>query len=95
MSASPSPSRPRLARSLCSPSQLSADNPQLDNGHEATDESYHKWVTANFRMAAALKERQYDYRHVVCQGAGHVDGRLVVQTMADALEWLWAGYEPG
>ena len=90
----PFPTQPRPA-SLCSPSQLSADNPQLDNGHEATDESYHNWVTANFRMAAALKERQYDYRHVVCQGAGHVDGRLVVQTMADALEWLWGGFEPG
>ena len=87
----PDPTLPRV--SLLT-SQLSADNPQLDNGHEATDESYHNWVTANFRMAAALKERQYDYRHVVCQGAGHVDGRLVVQTMADALEWLWEGFEP-
>ena len=45
-------------------------------------------------MAAVLKEKGYDYKHVVCQDAGHVDRRVVVQTMADGMEWLWAGYAP-
>ena len=31
---------------------------------------------------------------VILQDAGHVDGRVLVQTVAGALEWLWAGYEP-
>ena len=47
---------------------------------------------ANKRMASALRAKGYDFRHTLCEEAGHVDGRVVVQTMASALEWLWEGY---
>ena len=47
---------------------------------------------ANKRMASALRAKGYDFRHTLCEEAGHVDGRVVVQTMAPALEWLWEGY---
>lgn len=69
-------------------------NPTLDNGCHLADDSYHNWTTANYRMSDALREAGYDYQHTVCEGGGHVDGRVVVQTMAGGLEWLWAGYEP-
>ena len=43
-------------------------------------------------MAAALKSKNYPYRFVDCQGAGHVDRKAVGQTLPEALEWLWRGY---
>ncbi|MBV9848298.1 MAG: enterobactin esterase, partial [Armatimonadetes bacterium] len=46
----------------------------------------------NQRMAVALKAKGYDYRYVFARGAGHVDGRVVRQTLPAALEWLWRGY---
>jgi hypothetical protein len=45
-------------------------------------------------MAAALREMGYDYQHTVCEDAKHVDRRVVVQTIAGALEWLWTDYQP-
>jgi hypothetical protein len=51
-------------------------------------------LAANYRMAAALREMGYDYQHTVCEDAKHVDRRVVVQTIAGALEWLWADYQP-
>ena len=50
-------------------------------------------TAANYRMAAALCEMGYDYQHTVCEDAGHVDRRVVAQTVAGALEWLWENYE--
>ena len=44
-------------------------------------------------MASALREMGYDYQHTVCEDAGHVDRRVVAQTVAGALEWLWENYE--
>lgn len=43
-------------------------------------------------MAAALKDKGYAYRYVFSKDAGHTDGRVTRQTLAGALEWLWAGY---
>ena len=51
-------------------------------------------LAANYRMAAALRETGYCYQHTVCEDAGHVDGRVLQQTVAGALEWLWADYDP-
>jgi iron(III)-enterobactin esterase len=63
-----------------------------DNGSRKSEESYHNWVLANQRMAAALKAKGYDYQYVFAESAGHVDGRVVRQTLAEALVWLWRGY---
>jgi enterochelin esterase family protein len=56
------------------------------------ESTYHNWVMANERMAAALKAKGYRYQYVFAQGAGHVDGRVVGQTLPAALEWVWKGY---
>ena len=68
-----------------------------DNGSNLDEASYHNWVMANQRMAAALKAKGYEYRYVFAQGAGHTDGRVTRQTLPGALEWLWQGYpiKPG
>lgn len=57
------------------------------------DEStFHNWVLANQHMAAALKAKGYHYQYVFAQAAGHVDGRVVRQTLPEALAYLWKGY---
>ena len=63
-----------------------------DNGATRPEESYHNWVLANQRMAAALKAKGYHYQYVFAQAAGHTDGRVTRQTLPDALLWLWQGY---
>ncbi len=57
-------------------------------------ETLHNWVLANQRMAAVLRAKGYHYQFVYAVGAGHVDGRVVRQTLPRALEWLWQGYQP-
>ncbi len=63
-----------------------------DNGSKLDEASYHNWVMANERMAAALKAKGYPYRYVFAKAAGHTDGRVTRQTLPGALEWLWQGY---
>jgi iron(III)-enterobactin esterase len=63
-----------------------------DNGHDRDEASLHNWVMANQRMASELKAKEYDYRYVFAQAAGHTDGRVLRQTLPEALEWLWRGY---
>lgn len=58
------------------------------------ESTYHNWVLANQRMAAALKAKRYPYQYVFAQGAGHVDGRVVRETLPAALEYAWKGYRP-
>jgi hypothetical protein len=43
-------------------------------------------------MAAALKAKGYHYQFTFARDAGHVDGKVVGQTLPDALLWLWQGY---
>lgn len=63
-----------------------------DNGSKKNEASLHNWVMANERMAAALKAKGYHYRYEFAAGAGHVDGKVVRQTLPEALLWLWRGY---
>ncbi len=65
-----------------------------DNGSKATAADLHNWVIANQRMAGVLKAKGYHYQFVYAAGAGHVDGKVVAQTLPQALEWLWQGYKP-
>lgn len=52
----------------------------------------HNWVIANIRMAKALKAKGYHYQFVYAKGAGHTDGKVMAQTLPQALEYLWTGY---
>ncbi len=63
-----------------------------DIGHDRDEASFHNWVMANQRMASELKAKGYDYRYVFAKAAGHTDGRVRMQTLPGALEWLWRGY---
>jgi enterochelin esterase family protein len=65
---------------------------ERDNGYRRDEASLHNWVLANQRMAAALKAKGYHYRYVFATGAGHVDRKVVNQTLPEALLWLWQGY---
>ncbi len=56
------------------------------------EESYHNWVMANERTAAALKAKGYDYRYVFSRDSRHCDGRVFEATLADTLVWMWRGY---
>lgn len=64
-----------------------------DNGWKQPEETYHNWVMANHRTAAALKAKGYDYRYVYSRASRHCDRRIFEQTLADTLVWMWRGYE--
>jgi hypothetical protein len=49
---------------------------------------------ANQRTAAALAAKDFHYRFVLGRGAGHCDGGVQNNTLADALAWVWRGYQP-
>jgi len=56
------------------------------------EETYHNWVMAGERTAAALKAKGYNHRYVFSLGTGHCDRRVFEQTLADTLVWTWRGY---
>ena len=58
------------------------------------ENTYHNWVMANQRTAAALKAKGYEYRYVFSKATGHCDGKVFQQTLADTLVWMWRGYKP-
>ena len=65
-----------------------------ENDLRSTDpeSTYHNWVMANQRTAAALKAKGYHYRFVFGKGVGHCDTSLRRHTLPDTLEWMWQGY---
>jgi iron(III)-enterobactin esterase len=52
----------------------------------------HDWVVANENMAKVLAAKGYHYQFVFARNAGHTDGSVKQQTLAEALEYLWRGY---
>ncbi|MDA0588038.1 MAG: alpha/beta hydrolase-fold protein [Planctomycetota bacterium] len=63
-----------------------------DNRAGDPESTYHNWVMANRRTAAALKAKGYDYRFVFSRATRHCDGKVFEQTLADTLVWTWRGY---
>lgn len=63
-----------------------------DLGANRPEETYHNWVMANERTAAALAAKGYDYRYVFSRATRHCDRRVFEQTLADTLVWMWRGY---
>lgn len=64
-----------------------------DLGASDPESTLHNWVMANERTAAALAAKGYPYRYVHGLGAGHCDLGVQRRTLADALVWVWRGYE--
>ena len=52
----------------------------------------HDWVVANEKMAKALAAKGYHYQFSFAPNAGHVDHATKLQTLPEALEYLWQGY---
>ncbi len=63
-----------------------------DNGAKDPEETYHNWVMAGERTAAALKAKGYHHRYVFSRATGHCDRRVFDLTLADTLVWTWRGY---
>jgi len=43
-------------------------------------------------MASVMKAKGYHYQFVYAKNAGHVDAKVINQTLPQALEYLWKGY---
>lgn len=63
-----------------------------DLGADAPESGHHNWPMANERTAAALADQSYHYRYVFAQNAGHCDGNVFDETLADTLVWMWRGW---
>lgn len=57
-------------------------------------DNMHDWVLCNERMAKVLAEKGYHYQFVFAKNAGHVDRAAKEQTLPEALEYVWQGYQP-
>ena len=57
-------------------------------------DNLHDWVVANENMARVLAAKGYHYQFVFARNAGHTDGKVKLQTLPEALEWLWQDYQP-
>lgn len=68
-----------------------SENDLRANDAEGT---YHNWVMANWRTAAALEKKGYDYRFVFSKATRHCEKKVFEQTLADTLVWMWRGYQP-
>lgn len=53
----------------------------------------HDWVLANENMANVLAAKHYHYQFVFAKSAWHVDQAVRRQTLPEALEYVWQGYE--
>jgi enterochelin esterase-like enzyme len=58
----------------------------------AMRDGMHDWVEANERMARVLAAKGYPYQFVFAENAGHVDRSVKMQTLPEALEFVWQGY---
>jgi enterochelin esterase-like enzyme len=58
-------------------------------------DNMHDWVAANENMAKVLAAKGYHYQFVFARNAGHTDRNVKLQTLPEALEYLWKGYGGG
>lgn len=58
----------------------------------AMHDNMHDWVVANELMAKVLAAKHYHYQFVFARNAGHVDHATKLQTLPEALEYVWHGY---
>jgi S-formylglutathione hydrolase FrmB len=63
-----------------------------DMGSGGDWDSYRNFTLANQRMAASLEAKGYHYHFDYAEGAGHVDGGVVPQTLPQALLWAFRGH---
>ena len=56
-------------------------------------DNMHDWVEANELMAKGLAAKHYHYQFVFAENAFHVDRAVRMQTLPEALEYVWQGYK--
>ena len=81
-----------IAKSDKKPIRIWMEVGENDNGAKSPASGFRNWVIANNQMADALKAKGYHYRYVFANAAGHVDGKVVNQTLPEALLYVWQGY---
>jgi enterochelin esterase-like enzyme len=57
------------------------------------EETYHNWVMAGERTAAALAAKGYDHRYLFSKASRHCERKVFEATLADTLVWVWRGWE--
>jgi enterochelin esterase family protein len=82
-----------IAKTEKKPLRIFTHVSENDNRAKDPESTYHNWVMANERTAAALKAKGYDYRFVFSKATKHCDGKVFEATLADTLVWMWRGYE--
>jgi len=68
---------------------------QNDIGSTRPESGKQNWVIDNHRTAAALKAKDFHYKFVYGLGESHCSPSVRNATLADALMWVWRGYQPG
>ena len=58
----------------------------------AMRDGMHDWVVANENMARVLAAKGYHCQFVFARNAGHTDRAVKMQTLPEALEYVWQGY---
>lgn len=81
-----------IPKSKPKPLRIWMEVSENDNRAKDPESTLHNWVLANQRMAGILKAKKYRYQFVFAKEAGHTDGRVLRQTLPQALEWVWKGY---
>lgn len=81
-----------IASSVAKPLRIFLHVSDRDLGWDAPETGHHNWVLANQRTAAALAAKSYHYRWITATNAGHCDGKVFDQTLAETLLWTWRGY---
>ncbi len=84
-----------IAKTPAKPLRVWLHVSQNDNGANTTASAYRNWVIANKHMAEVLKAKDYQYQLVYAKNAGHTDGKVIAQTLPQALEFVWKGYPIG
>jgi len=65
----------------------------MEVGSNDLSNQFGDWRVNNNNLANALKAKGYDYQFLWADGAGHVEGGVERQTIAEALEWVWKTYQ--
>ena len=81
-----------IAKSPKKPLRLFTHVSENDLRAKDAEETYHNWVMAGERTAAALRDKGYHHRYVFSRATGHCDSKVFEHTLADTLVWLWRGY---
>jgi enterochelin esterase-like enzyme len=85
-------SKQLIANSERKPLRIFLHASDHDNGWDQPESGHHNWVIAEQRTAAALAAKGYHYRGLTAMNAGHCDGKVFNQTLAETLLWTWRGY---